>query len=64
MTAQIINIQDWKYGKIAKEFLRIRKTDPQAAARYAQEQVKEEEYEELSKHIQSEIMRNKEPENA
>lgn len=57
-TAQIIDFNDYKYGKIAEEFIRLRKTDPTAAARYARESVPAENFTILSKYIELELMRN------
>lgn len=58
MSADIVDMNDYKYGKIAKEFVRLRSTDPQGAARYAREQVKAEDFAILSKYIELELMRN------
>jgi len=57
MTVEIINFEDWKYTKIAKEFVEIRAKDPIAAATFAREKVKAEDFKILSKYIELELVR-------
>jgi len=58
MTAEIINFEDWKYTKIAKEFIEIRKTDPIGAATFAREKVKAVDFKTLSRYIEQEMINN------
>lgn len=57
MTAQIIDMKEWKYTKIAEEFVKIRATDSKAAAEYAKSKVPKEEFSILSQYIKAEITR-------
>jgi len=57
MTVEIINFEDWKYTKIAKEFVEIRAKDPIAAATFARVKVKAEDFKILSKYIELELVR-------
>lgn len=57
MTAEIINFEDWKYTKIAKEFVEIRATDPIRAATFARDKVKPADFKTLSKYIELELIR-------
>jgi len=58
MSTNVIDLRDWKYGKIARKFMKLRATDPQAAARFARESVKPEEYSVLNEYIRSELARS------
>ena len=57
MSAEIINFEDYKYTKIAKEFIEIRKTDPMGAADFAKSKVKAANFKILSKYIELELIR-------
>ncbi len=55
--SKITNIIDFKFEKIANEFLKRKEKSPKEAARYARESVSEEEWATLSTYIQAEITR-------
>ena len=57
MTAEIVNLEGWKYTKIAKEFVEIRAKDPIAAATFARQKVRPEDFKTLSKYIELELVR-------
>jgi len=59
MTAEIIDLQEWKYTKIAQEFVALREKDPIAAATFARGKVKPEEFKILSKYIEAELSRQR-----
>jgi len=59
MTAEIIDLQEWKYTKIAQEFVALRAKDPIAAATFARGKVKPEEFSILSKFIEAELSRQR-----
>jgi len=58
MSAEIIDLQDWKYTKIAKEFIRLRKLSPSEAASYARESVDPKNFSILSRYIEQEMIDN------
>ena len=62
MTAEIINLQDWKYTKIAKEFIRLREESPSKATAYARESVEPKNFPILSRYIEQEMIANGEME--
>ena len=57
MTAEIVNFEDWKYTKIAKEFIEIRAKDPIRAAQFARDKVPAKDFKTLSKYIEQELIR-------
>ena len=57
MTAEIVSFEDYKYTKIAQEFVRLRRIDPIAAARYAKDEVSASKFKILSKYIEHELVR-------
>jgi len=59
MTADIVNFNEYKYTKIAEEFVRLRSEDPIKAADYARGKVKPDEFDILSKYIDAEISRQR-----
>ena len=59
MSAEIVDLKEWKYRKIAEEFVELRKTDPIAAATFARGKVKSEEFSALSVFIDAELARQR-----
>jgi len=57
MTADVVDFNDYKYTRIAKEFVRLRNESPSAAAQYAREQVPAEKFSVLSKYIELELIK-------
>lgn len=55
----VIDFNEFKYSRIALEFVNIRSKDPNAAAQFAKEKVKPEEFEILSKYIEAELSRQR-----
>lgn len=57
MSADIVDLDDWKYTRIAKTFVEIRKNSPNEAAQYARETVPPEKFSILSKYIELELIK-------
>lgn len=62
MTAEVVDLQDWKYTKIAKKFLELRKESPVSAAAYARKSVEAKHFPILSRYIEQEMISNGEME--
>jgi len=62
MSADIVDLQDWKYTKIAKKFLELRTDSPAKAAAYARESVEPKNFPTLSRYIEQEMIKNGEME--
>jgi len=58
MSADIVDMNDYKYTKIAQEFVRLREKNPSEAAQYARDTVDAEQFSILSKYIELELMKN------
>jgi len=55
--SNVVDIKVYKYTKIAKEFVRIREKDPTKASEYAKSVVSKDEYSDLAKYIELELVR-------
>ena len=57
MTAEIVDLTDYKYTKIAEKFVEIREKSSSEAAQYARETVPSEHFHILSKYIEQELIK-------
>ena len=54
----VIDFNDWKYTRIAKEFIKLRAESPVKAADYARRSVDPKDFSTLSRYIEQEMIKN------
>ena len=57
MTAEVVDLNDYKYTQIAKHFVKLRDKSPSEAAQYARDTVPAEKFSILSKYIELELVK-------